>query len=84
MHEPELIIDWLATTIHLSAAARSFARIVARSSGQSTGDIMRGVKGISFETLRTARIKLDCVASLMFRKFWMQLPESSIFIYLYI
>lgn len=90
IHDPEIVIEWLAATANVRGirqsfqTARAFARIFAKHHKCSLEEVLGGIKAVSFECLRQARIRLDAVASLLFRRLWRQLQESAIDIYLYI
>ena len=64
--------------------ARAFARIFAKNGQCDVSEMMGSTRRVHFETLRRARIRLDAVASLVWRQWWLEMPDSSISISLYV
>ena len=68
MHDLALMLEWLAATInvkdmrHAWTTAKSFARLFARHTGRSVAEVMGDTRRVSYQSLRRARMKLDCVA----------------------
>ena len=87
MHDPRIVIDWLAATEHVKNinqawfTARAFARIFAKHGQCDVSEVMGSTRHVHFGTLRRARIRLDAVASL-WRQWWREIPDSSISIFL--
>jgi hypothetical protein len=92
MLDPELVLDWLEATSFVKdirqagQAASSFARLFARSSGLSRTMLQAKLNKISYTTLRHARVRLDCVAMMVWRIFWKALLASQadrLFLYIF-
>ena len=89
MHDPEIVLQWLAATENIRqvrksfVVAKQFARIFARHRGCSVSEVMGETAPVNWETLRTARVRADAVALLLFRRLWEQLPDT-IDVYLYV
>lgn len=72
----EIIIEWLEASVHvkdvrrISAASASFARIFARASGVDRQSLLAKTEKVAPEVLRRARVRLDVVAMLLFRRLW--------------
>ena len=90
MHDPRIVADWLAATEHVKHinqawfTARAFARIFATHTQCDVSEVMCSTRHVHFETLRRARIRLDAVASLLWREWWRDILDSSISIFLYV
>ena len=90
MHDPRIVTDWLLATEHVKninqawLTARAFARIFAKHRQCDVSEVMGSTRRVHFETLRRARIRLDAVASLVWRQWWRETPDSSISIFLYV
>ena len=88
MHDPRIVIDWLAATEHVKNinqawfTARVFARMFAKHRQCDVSEVMGSTGRLHFETLRRARIRLDAVASLVWRQWRREIPDSSISIFL--
>jgi len=79
MHDTELILDWLDSTSYIKQvkqaglAADSFARIFARSSQLSRTQLTSDLQRVVACVLGRARVRLDAVAMLVWRRFWVQM-----------
>ena len=71
-----LVIEWVRATAHLRelrqawGAARSFARLFAQAGRFTVGELLKDVRFCSPELLRMARVRLDIVQMLYFRRFF--------------
>ena len=89
MHTPAIVFEWLAATLyvkqvrHIWQASQAFARIFAKHRACSIADVTGSIRTANFEVLRAARVRVDCIANNLFRRFWQTLPDDiDIFIYL--
>lgn len=92
-HDPELVLDWLCASAFVrdirkvGEAADAFAALFGRSAGVSHAKLMGTLRMVHAEVLRRARVRLDCIAMLLYRRFWTTLvaagDETTINIYLY-
>ena len=63
MHDPRIVIDWLAATEHVKNinqawfTARAFATIFAKRRQCDVSEVMGSTRRVHFETLRRARIR---------------------------
>lgn len=75
-HEVSIVLDWLQATKYIRSvkkmreAAASFAPLFARASGSSADRLVAGLPRVHPEVLRKARVRLDCMAMVLFRSFW--------------
>lgn len=75
-HSAQVILEWLGASSHvkdvrrISAATASFSRIFARGSGMGRERLLANLEKVGPETLRRARVRLDAVAMLLFRRLW--------------
>lgn len=80
MLSADLVLDWLAASFFVKslrqtpAAANAFRKVVLRA-GAGAHDLGKndGEKTMSYETLRTSRVRADCLAMLVWRAFWASL-----------
>ena len=84
-----LIIDWLASSSYIEqqrniwAAAKTFYSVLAKHKGIPLQQLIGTLKPPNGEVLRFARVKLDCVQSLMFRDIFKSMPDNmDIFLYI--
>ena len=76
MIDPGVLVDWLDATRYLldvreaPQAAGAFARLLSHSGQATRAQLMQSLPNASYTTLRKARIKLDCVAMMLWRDFW--------------
>lgn len=76
LKEPDLVLDWLRATEHLKglrhaqSTAYAYGKLFARCSRISPSRLMGDLEYVRYETLRVARLRLDAVAMLIFRRFW--------------
>ena len=83
MHDPRIVIDWLAATEHVKNinqawfTARAFARIFAKRRQCNVSEMMGSTRCVYFETFWRARIRLDDVASLVWRQWRREILDSS-------
>ena len=90
MHDPRIDIDWLVATEHVKHInqvwfiARAFARVFPKHRQCDVSEVMGSTRRVHFETLRRARIRLDAVASLVWRQWWREIFDSSIVIFLHV
>ena len=90
MHDTELVLDWLDSTSYIKQvkqaglAADSFARILARSSQLSRTQLTSDLQRVDACVLRRARVRLDAVAMLVWRRFWVQMLASGSHVSLYL
>ena len=82
-------IGWLrrSTSKNINQAwfiARVFARVFAKHRQCDVSEVMGSTRRVFFETLRRARIRLDAVASLVWRQWWREMTDSSIGIFLHV
>ena len=88
MHDPRIVIDWLAPTEHVKNinqawfTARALARTFAKHGQCDVSEVMGSTRRVHFDTFRRARIRLDAVAFLAWRQRWREIPDSSISIFL--
>lgn len=81
LYDPELVLDWLDASSFVKdirkteAASAAFARVFSRSSGMHFTKVMSGMQMVHKEVLRRSRVRLDCVAMLLFRRFWATLLD---------
>ena len=81
-HEASLVIDWLDATRYMKDiqkthdCAKVFSRLFARRSPQSSAELFGTLDYVNAETLRQARVRVDCVAMLVYRLFYKHLAES--------
>ena len=75
--DPEVMLDWLEASRHIrhakksGDACKSFAQILARAHGTSANALMSTVPSASSWLLRSGRARLDMVAMLVWRQFWL-------------
>lgn len=78
MAKPDLVLDWLDASQYIKdlrkigAAAMPFSRVFSHGSGSSSGRLTRNLQLVGYSTLRMARMRLDCTAMLVWRRFWAQ------------
>lgn len=84
--DPEFVVEWLEATAFVKevrkvhAAAAVFTKLIARRLGKKASDLKPDSAG--YETLRRARVRADCVAMLLHRRFIHSLGDDcQIFIY---
>ena len=76
MHDSRIVNDLLVATEHVkntnqaSLIARAFARVFAKHWQCDVSEVTGSIRRVHFETLRRARIRLDAVASMLWRKWW--------------
>ena len=81
-HEASLVIDWLEATLYMKEIRKTedcskvFARLFARRSGLSAAELSDSLDFVNCETLRQARVRIDCVAMLLYRLFYKHIAES--------
>ena len=74
MHDFRIVIDRLAATEYVKNinqawfTARAFARIFVKHRQCAVSEVMGSTRRVHFETLLRARIRLDAVASLVWRQ----------------
>lgn len=75
-YDPDSLLEWLDASsfikdIHkIGDVAESFARVFSHCSGMPVAKIMSGMRTVHAEILRRSRVRLDCVAMLLFRRLW--------------
>lgn len=83
LYSAELVLEWLEATMHIKdikkigAATTAFARVFARSSKSSVHELTKNLVCVPAEVLRRARVRLDCLAMLLFRKLWAQMCQDN-------
>ena len=82
-------IGWLrrSTSKNINQAwfiARAFARVFAKRRQCDVSEVMGSTRRVHFEFLRRARIRLDAVASLVWRQWWREILDSSIVIFFHV
>ena len=89
MHKAPLLIEWLSASSFIKQqsqtwqAARACFKVLAKHRGIREDEVVGDLRAANGEVLRFARIKLDCVCSLLFRDIFAALPDHcDIFIYL--
>ena len=89
MHKAPLLVEWLAASAYIKQqsqvwqAAKAFFKVLATHHEIPLPDVIQDLRAANGEVLRVARIKLDCVCSLLFRQVFAALPDHcDIFIYL--
>ena len=81
-HEASLIIDWLEATKYMKDIKKTrdcsevFARLFARRSPQSSAELFGNLDYVNAETLRRARVRVDCAAMLLHRLSYKHIAES--------
>lgn len=91
--DAEVIIDWLEATKYIRSiresreATDAWAKVFARPSGISAARLSADVEKVHPEALRRSRVRLDCVAMVLFRRFWQvqvqALPDNLPHIYMF-
>lgn len=70
-----LILDWVRVSLDLKdfkkavATTQSFARLFARTGSETAEEMMARLERVSTNTIRLARVRLDCTANLL-RRIW--------------
>jgi len=78
MKDADLILDWLEASKFIKQvkqswqALRAFAKIMSRNGPESVPEMMSKVEGVNRETLRKARVRLDCTVMLLSRLLFAQ------------
>ena len=88
-HLAHILIEWLGASSYIKqqrqvwAASKSFYSVLARHKGISLSSLVGDLRPPNGEVLRVSRVKLDCVANLLFRGVFQRLPDAlDIFVYL--
>jgi hypothetical protein len=85
----DLILEWLDASSYLldaqkcKAASEAFARVMTRRATMTAGNLIAITDYVHHDTLRKARVRLDVVSMLLFRKFFASLDSSKIFMYIF-
>ena len=89
MYEPEVVLEWLEATSHIKdsqkihSAMGSFGKIFARRLQMPLHSVLEGLPTISYETLRRARVRLDCVAMALHRRLAHAILEHDAHVYIW-
>ena len=84
MLDVRMVLDWLDASLevrnvrHLNRAALKFAAVFASANSLRATTILGHLKPANFQTIRSARIKLDAVACNLFRQLWERLIDDRI------
>ena len=85
-----VILEWLDASRDLKAirdsnkAVDKFAKIIGRHLNLNPTSLVGELKRAPYNMLRKARIKVDCVAMLLWRLFWSRVRLTSLCLYLWI
>ena len=85
----QLLLTWLEATRHLKSlehkdeTAEAYAALMA-STNEEQARLVRQMPSMNRETLRRARVRLDCVAMLIVRAFMAMLTPDSVSLHLFI
>lgn len=78
MQDPSLVLAWLDITQYVKAIRKvgalaiPFSKLFARCSTLSEDELEGKLQVVGYPTLRLARMRLDCVAMLVWRRWWSQ------------
>ena len=87
-HSVDVMIEWLAFTKSIkdqndsSKALKAAARVISKSTKRPLQEVLSTCQGVDGTVLRSARVRLDSVALLLFRKIWLQLNNVIIYLYM--
>ena len=82
MTDPELLLEWVEVTAfaksirQIPAASFAWARPFARASNIDRGRLAGNLQHTSYRSLCAARVRLDCVAMLLFRQYIADLMDE--------
>jgi hypothetical protein len=90
-HPAGLILDWLRATRHLKMvrsaklASCDWARLFSRAGPESLADMNARVKGmtVNYDSLRKARVRLDAIACMLFRRYFALMKPLCLNIFVY-
>lgn len=77
--QPDLVLEWLEASRFVrdvrraGEAAKAFAPLFARVAKMSRSELLGNLQTVHAEVLRRSRVRLDCVAMLLFRRLWASL-----------
>ena len=85
----DVVLDWLGATRFLMQlhqapqATKAYARLFARGGRGTASELLSELPCVSRERLRSARVRLDCVAMMVWRAFFATLPVELTHIYIW-
>lgn len=80
--DPELVLYWMDCSMDLkeqrnaAASAKKFARLLSLKSGIPAEDMLKDMEFVSGRLLIKSRIRLDCAAMLLHRRWWADLCQQ--------
>ena len=87
-HDVHVLLEWLRFSKNIKDQQNSFdtlqdaARVISRATSRSFHDVMHDCRGVSGCVLKAARVRLDAVCMLLFRKLWQTLNNVVIYLYM--
>jgi hypothetical protein len=88
-HPVDDVLSWLRATRHLKfirstkVATRDWITLIAKKGPEPVVDMRMRMQPINYDTLRRARVRLDCIACLLFRLFFTSMALLSLNFYVY-
>ena len=87
-HDVHVLIEWLRFSRHVKdqndswGAMQCAARVIAKSTSRTYNEVLHDCRGVSGTVLKSARVRLDSVCMLLFRKLWQTMGDVAIYLYM--